>query len=132
MLANIVLFNSDDNVSVVVRVGLVLCCLCLIFTTVRKYKNGDCSEVVACADFLATLELINVYLNNSILMFNNLASQSEAINYRMGDNKKAFYEVLLQSFQRKEAIGLGVKFSLSECSQILFIFNTFKKYNNIS
>jgi len=77
--------------------------------------------------FLAALELINVYLNHSILMFNNLASQSEPITYKMGNNKKAFYEALPQSFQRKEAIELGAKHSLSERSVDDFLKNSVPK-----
>ena len=98
----------------------------MIFTALRKYENGDCTEVVVCTDedFLAALELINVYLNHSILMFNNLASQSEPITYKMGNNKKGFYEALPQSFQRKEAIELGTKYNLSERSVDNFLSNS--------
>lgn len=126
LLTNTVLFNSDDTSSIVFRLGLVLYRFCMIFTALRKVENGDCSEVVVCTDedFLAALELINVYLNHSILMFNNLASQSEPITYKMGNNKKAFYEALPQSFQRKEAIELGTKYSLSERSVDDFLKNS--------
>lgn len=126
LLTNTVLFNSDDTSSIVFRLGLVLYRFCMIFTALRKVENGDCSEVVVCTDedFLAALELINVYLNHSILMFNNLASQSEPITYKMGNNKKAFYEALPQSFQRKEAIELGTKYNLSERSVDNFLSNS--------
>ncbi|MGV0847879.1 DUF3987 domain-containing protein [Empedobacter falsenii] len=126
LLTNTVLFNSDDTSSIVFRLGLVLYRFCMIFTALRKVENGDCSEVVVCTDedFLAALELINVYLNHSILMFNNLASQSEPITYKMGNNKKAFYEALPQSFQRKEAIELGAKYNLSERSVDNFLSNS--------
>lgn len=126
LLTNTVLFNSDDTSSIVFRLGLVLYRFCMIFTALRKVENGDCSKVVVCTDedFLAALELINVYLNHSILMFNNLASQSEPITYKMGNNKKAFYEALPQSFQRKEAIELGKKYSLSERSVDDFLKNS--------
>lgn len=126
LLTNTVLFNSDDTSSIVFRLGLVLYRFCMIFTAIRKVENGDCSKVVVCTDedFLAALELINVYLNHSILMFNNLASQSEPITYKMGNNKKAFYEALPQSFQRKEAIELGAKYKLSERSVDNFLSNS--------
>nr|WP_314545278.1 DUF3987 domain-containing protein [uncultured Empedobacter sp.] len=126
LLTNTVLFNSDDTSSIVFRLGLVLYRFCMIFTALRKVENGDCSQVVVCTDedFLAALELINVYLNHSILMFNNLASQSEPITYKMGSNKKAFYEALPQSFQRKEAIELGTKYSLSERTVDDFLKNS--------
>lgn len=42
----------------------------------------------------------------------------------MGNNKKAFYEALPQSFQRKEAIELGAKYSLSERSVDNFLSNS--------
>ncbi len=126
ILSDTVLFNGEDTSGVVFRLGLILYRFCMIFTALRKVENGDCSEVVVCTDedFLAALELINVYLNHSILMFNNLASQSEPITYKMGNNKKAFYEALPQSFQRKEAIELGAKYSLSERSVDDFLKNS--------
>lgn len=57
-------------------------------------------------------------------MFNNLASQSEPITYKMVNNKKAFYEALPQSFQRKEAIELGANYNLSERSVDDFLKNS--------
>lgn len=42
----------------------------------------------------------------------------------MGNNKKAFYDTLPQSFQRKEAIELSVKFSLSKRSVDDFLKNS--------
>lgn len=42
----------------------------------------------------------------------------------MGSNKKAFYEALPQSFQRKEAIELGAKYNLPERSVDDFLKNS--------
>lgn len=42
----------------------------------------------------------------------------------MGNNNKAFYEALPQSFQRKEAIELGTKCNWSECSRDDFFRNS--------
>ena len=126
LLTNTVLFNNEDTAGIVYRLGLVLYRFCMIFTALRKFENGDCSVVVVCTDedFLAALELINVYLNHSILMFNNLANQTEPVVFKMGNNKKAFYEALPQSFQRKDAIELGTKFGLSQRSVDEFLKNS--------
>lgn len=115
-LMTVVIFTSVDAASIVYRLGLILFRICMIFTSLRKFENGDCSKDITCTDedFQAALMLSDVYLQHSLLMFNNLEEQKEAKEYKMPNNKKKLLDQLPQEFQRKEAVALGVSLGLSE------------------
>jgi hypothetical protein len=125
-LMNVVIFTSVDAASIVYRLGLILFRICMIFTSLRKFENGDCSKDVTCTDddFEAALILSDVYLQHSLLMFNNLEEQKEAKEYKMPNNKKQLLDQLPQEFQRKEAVALGKKLGLSERSVDDFLNNS--------
>ncbi|NCQ10767.1 MAG: DUF3987 domain-containing protein, partial [Bacteroidetes bacterium] len=105
---------------------LILFRICMIFTSLRKFENGDCSKDVTCTDddFQAALMLSDVYLQHSLLMFNNLEEQKESKVYKMPNNKKQLLDQLPQAFQRKEAVAIGVKLGLSERSVDDFLNNS--------
>jgi len=90
----------------------------MIFTSLRKFENGDCSKDVTCTDddFEAALMLSEVYLQHSLLMFNNLEESKDPILYKMPNNKRKLLDQLPQDFQRKEAVAIGKKLGLSERS----------------
>lgn len=125
-LMTVVIFTSVDAASIVYRLGLILFRICMIFTSLRKFENGDCSKDVTCTDedFQAALMLSDVYLQHSLLMFNNLDEQKEAKEYKMPNNKKQLLDQLPQEFQRKEAVALGVSLGLSERSVDDFLNNS--------
>lgn len=125
-LMTVVIFTSVDAASIVYRLGLILFRICMIFTSLRKFENGDCSKDVTCTDedFEAALILSDVYLQHSLLMFNNLEEQKEAKEYKMPNNKKQLLDQLPQEFQRKEAVALGIKLGLSERSVDDFLNNS--------
>lgn len=125
-LMNVVIFTSEDAASVVYRLGLILFRTCMIFTALRKFENGDCSPDVTCTDddFQAALMLSDVYLQHSLLMFNNLDEQKEAKTFKMPNNKKQLLEKLPQEFQRKEAVAFGKDLGLSERSVDDFLNNS--------
>lgn len=125
-LMTVVIFTSVDAASIVYRLGLILFRICMIFTSLRKFENGDCSKDVTCTDedFQAALMLSDVYLQHSLLMFNNLEEQKEAKEYKMPNNKKQLLDQLPQEFQRKEAVALGVSLGLSERSVDDFLNNS--------
>ncbi|MCR9065332.1 MAG: DUF3987 domain-containing protein [Cytophagales bacterium] len=125
-LMTVVIFTSVDAASIVYRLGLILFRICMIFTSLRKFENGDCSKDVTCTDedFQAALMLSDVYLQHSLLMFNNLDEQKEAKEYKMPNNKKQLLDQLPQEFQRKEAVALGKKLGLSERSVDDFLNNS--------
>jgi hypothetical protein len=114
-LQDITTFTGEDAASIVKRLGLVLYRIAMLLTTLRKYENGEASETVECSDvdFNTAFQLVEIYLQHSILMFNNLPRQQENNNFQGGNNKRKFFETLPQTFTRAEAVKLGAGFSLS-------------------
>ena len=115
MLSEVVTFTSEDAAGVVYRLGLILFRICMIFTALRKYENGEMSPTMFCSDedFNTALRIIQIYLDHSLLMFNNLPKQNSSMQFHSGDGKRRFFEALPQEFTRKEATEIGVKFKLS-------------------
>ena len=115
ILDDVVVFSSEDAAGIVYRLGLILFRFCMIFTALRKFEARDMKPERYCSDedFDSALRLAQVYLQHSILMFNNLPNQKEVAPYLDGENKKKFFEKLPQEFQRKDAITLGKKCNLS-------------------
>jgi len=115
-----------EEYKIVYRLGLILFRICMIFTSLRKYENGDCSKDVTCTDddFQASLMLSDVYLQHSLLMFNNLEENKDPILYKMPNNKKQLLDQLPKEFQRKEAVAIGKKLGLSERSVDDFLNNS--------
>jgi len=83
-------FVSEDALSIVKRLGLILYRFCMIFTAIRKFEKNDHNKQIYCSDqdFESALTLIEVYLQHSIIMFNNLPKQSEQGVFKSGENKK--------------------------------------------
>jgi len=123
-------FVSEDAQSVVKRLGIILYRFCMIFTTIRKYQTQEQATNIQCldVDFESALTLIEVYLQHSIIMFNNLPKQDEQGPFKSGENKKMFYDALPNKFQRKEAIEIGKKFDISERSVGNFLKSCLGKY----
>lgn len=115
MLSDVVTFTSEDAAGVVYRLGMVFFRMCMIFTALRKYENGETSPTMICTDedFYSVLQIIQTYLAHSLLMFNNLPKQNEPMQFLSGDGKRRFFEALPQEFTRKEATEIGLRFKLS-------------------
>ena len=109
-------FVSEDAQSIVKRLGIILYRFCMIFTTIRKYQAQEQATDIQCldVDFESALTLIEIYLQHSIIMFDNLPKQEEEGAFKSGENKKLFYDALPNEFQRKEAIEIGLKFNIKE------------------
>ena len=109
-------FVSEDAQSVVKRLGIILYRFCMIFTTIRKYQTQEQATDIQCLDedFESALILIEVYLQHSIIMFNNLPKQEEQGAFKSGQNKKQFFDALPKRFTRKEAIELAKSFNMAE------------------
>ncbi|WP_040280859.1 DUF3987 domain-containing protein [Psychroserpens damuponensis] len=117
-LTEVTTFTAEEAGSVVKRLGLVLYRITMIFTALRKFDNGDCSENVTCTDedFEMALMIANVYLQHGLLMYNNLPKKEEAGVFKGASNKKQFFEALPQNFKREEAIIIGKKYQLKDRS----------------
>jgi hypothetical protein len=115
-LVQISTFVSDDAQSVVKRLGIILFRLCMIFTAIRKFDTKDHHKEVYCSDldFETALTLIKIYLQHSIIMFENLPKQEEGGVFKSRQNKKLFFDALPQRFTRGEAIELAKNFNMAE------------------
>ncbi|RZK31867.1 MAG: DUF3987 domain-containing protein, partial [Hymenobacter sp.] len=85
-LQDITTFTGEDAASIVKRLGLVLYRIAMLLTTLRKYEHGEASETAECSDvdFNTAFQLVEIYLQHSILMFNNLPRQQENNNFQGG------------------------------------------------
>ncbi len=115
ILTEVVTFTSEDAAGVVYRLGLIFFRLCMIFTALRKFENAELTDSVICTDedFNMGLQIVQIYLAHSLLMFNNLPKQNEAMQFQSGDGKRKFFDALPAEFTRKQATEIGSQFKLS-------------------
>lgn len=115
-LQDISTFVSEDAQGVVKRLGLILYRFCMVFTTLRKFEALELATNIECLDedFESALTLVEVYLQHSIIMFDNLPKQEEQGPFKSVENKKQFFEALPIRFTRKEAVDLGNVFNIKE------------------
>lgn len=114
-LNEVTMFTAEEAASIVKRLGLILYRMAMIFTSLRKFENGEAATRIVCTDedFNTALRLAEIYLHHSILMFNNLTKQSEATQFKTGDSKRKFFEALPEEFTRQQAVEIGKQFQLS-------------------
>jgi len=95
--------------------GLIMYRLTMLFTALRKFENGDNTSIQVCCDddFQNAMLLSSVYLDHSILMFNNLPKQATSKHFRHGSNKQLLFDALPNEFKRMEAVAMGKTFDLS-------------------
>lgn len=95
--------------------GVNFIVFCMILSALRKFENGEMTATIICTDedFNTVLLIVQTYLKNSFLMFNNLPKQNETMQFHSGDGKREFFEALPQEFTKKEAPEIGTKFKLS-------------------
>jgi hypothetical protein len=117
-LSDVTIFTSEEASGIVYRLGVIMFRFCMIFSALRKFENGELTEVIYCSDedFHNAVKLLETYLQHSILMYNNLPKKDYGMNFRSGDNKRKFFDALPEEFSRKEAVALGPQFNLKERS----------------
>jgi hypothetical protein len=115
ILSEVTIFTSEEASGIVYRLGLIMFRLCMIFSALRKFENGEVTDTVYCTDedFNTALSICRIYLQHSILMFNNLPKQNETMSFRSGGSKRKFFDALPEEFTRKQATELGSQFKLS-------------------
>lgn len=115
MLSDVVTFTSEDAAGVVYRLALIFFRICMIFSALQKFENGDMSSTILCTDedFDSILQIVQTYLAHSLLMFNNLPKQNDSMRFIAGDNKRKFFNSLPTEFTRKEAVKRSKEFELS-------------------
>lgn len=89
----------------------------------HKFENRQVVNSLYCtdADFHTAATVIKIYLQHSLLIFNNLPGQSDAMQLKAGDGKRKFIDALSQSFSRKDAVEIGkqCKLGASTVSHLL-------------
>jgi len=115
ILSEVTIFTSEEASGIVYRLGLIMFRLCMIFSALRKFENGEVTDTIYCTDedFNTALTIAQTYLQHSILMFNNLPKQNEVMSFQSGNSKRKFFEALPEEFTRKQATELGSQFKLS-------------------
>ena len=115
ILSEVTIFTSEEASGIVYRLGLIMFRLCMIFSALRKFENGEVTDTVFCTDedFNTALAIAQTYLQHSLLMFNNLPKQNEVMSFQSGDSKRKFFDTLPEEFTRKQATELGSQFKLS-------------------
>jgi hypothetical protein len=113
-LKDITEFAGEEATSVIKRMGLILYRICMIFTAIRKFENGECAQEIYCSDddFENAIQLVDIYIQHSILMFTNLPNQSAQHSVQNPPKKQKFYDALPLNFQRKEAVEIGAKYGI--------------------
>ena len=107
---------SQDATSVVKRLGIIVYRFAMIFTAMRKFEcqmndvDMQCNE----EDFENALILADIYLQHSLLVYNNLPTQGANINFEPSSPKANFYKELPKEFERKVAINIGEKLKIKE------------------
>ena len=114
-LNEVTMFTAEEAASIVKRLGLILYRMAMQFTALRKFENGEAASTLVCTDedFTTALRLAEIYLQHSILMFNNLPKQSEATQFKTGDSKRKFFDALQPEFTRQQAVETGKQFQLA-------------------
>ena len=109
------LYNCEEVAGIVYRLGLILFRFCMIFTALRKFETGELTNKMYCTDddFHTALTLSGVYLEHSLLMFNNLPNQLESTPFKMPNNKKQLLQKLPYEFKRQDAVELGKQLGFS-------------------
>lgn len=114
-LHDVTMFTAEEAASIVKRLGLIIYRIAMLFTALRKFENAEVANLMVCTDedFSTALRLAEIYLQHSILMFNNLPKQTEETHFRGSDNKRKFLAALPQEFSRQQAVTLGSQFHMS-------------------
>ncbi|MCU0238545.1 MAG: DUF3987 domain-containing protein [Pyrinomonadaceae bacterium] len=129
-LQEVIVFSGENAGSVVKRLGLILYRICMIFTALRKFENGDTSSVYTCTDndFEVAVKVTSIYLQHSLLMFHNLPKNEGNLIFKAGNLKEQFLKALPQSFQRKDAVEIAKTFNMSARSVDNFLSSNLEKY----
>ncbi|MCB9054381.1 MAG: DUF3987 domain-containing protein [Chitinophagales bacterium] len=114
-LNEVTMFTAEEAASIVKRLGLIMYRMAMLFTALRKFENGEVATILICTDedFNTALHLAEIYLQHSILMFNNLPKQGETTQFKTGDGKRRFFDSLPLEFTRQQAVEAGKLFTLS-------------------
>ena len=129
-LKDVTTFKSEEAGSIVKRLGLILYRITMLLTAMRKFENGESTRTAICTDedFNTALTLIKIFLQHSILMFDNLPKQKDIKSFTKNDSKLKFIDALPNEFTRKQAVEIGIKQTLSESTVSHWLRTFLEKY----
>lgn len=129
-LHDVIMFTAEEAASIVKRLGLIIYRITMAFTAMRKFESAEVAEnmIANDTDFNLAVQLTEIYLHHSLLMFNNLSKQSEETHFKGGDNKRKFLAALPQEFTRQQAVTLGIQYHMKDRTVDAFLSNALKKY----
>ena len=129
-LSEISTFTGENAGSIVKRLGLILYRISMILSCLRKFEEGFQAAIIKCTDtdFNISLQLTEIYLQHSLLMFHNLPKQDDNVIFHSNGIKRKFFETLPSEFKRAHAIELGKTFNLSPRSVDTFLLQLLNKY----
>lgn len=129
-LHDVIMFTAEEAASIVKRLGLIIYRMAMVFTAMRKFEAAEVAGnfIATDTDFHLAIQLTEIYLHHSLLMFNNLSKQSEESHFKGGDNKRKFLTALPEEFTRQQAVALGIQYQMKERTVDAFLRNALGKY----
>lgn len=114
ILKEVTTIVKGDATSVVKRLGTIMFRMCLIFTAIRKFENGDTTKELICedVDFDNALSVVRTLLEHSITLFTNLPGGDNEFKISKATVKQSFFAALPNKFERKEAVKIGGTFNI--------------------
>ena len=108
------LVHEEAN-SVIKRMGVILFRIILIFTGIRKYEQKNTDTKVYCTDtdFIAAIQMVEVYREHSLMLFELLPKVKKSRFNDLPNHKRVFYKQLPGDFLRKDAVIIGADLNLS-------------------
>lgn len=114
-LKRIVEISGKESEGVIKRMGLIFYRICMILTSIRFFDDRFPHTVMDCNDndYNTAKKLIEIYLEHSLIMFENLPKSSKhAVNKRPSKIEELFSS-LPPTFKRQDAVSKANEFGLS-------------------
>jgi hypothetical protein len=114
ILKEVTAIVKGDATSVVKRLGTIMFRMCLIFTAIRKFEDGDTTKDLTCEDidFDNAKKIVETLLEHSITLFTNLPGGENEFKISKATVKQSFFAALPNKFERKEAVKIGEDFNI--------------------
>jgi len=109
-------FVDSEAESSIKRLGVILFRIAMIFTAMRKFESKNEATDCICRDedFIAAIKLVEMYREHAVLLFDRLPKPRGTRFNELPNHKRLFYESLPNSFQRKEAVEIGIQFGVTD------------------
>jgi hypothetical protein len=114
-LERIIQISGKESEGVIKRMGLIFYRICMILTAVRYFDNRFPSPFLDCNqnDFNIAKKLIRIYLEHSLIMFENLPKSSKHSITKRPTKIDELFASLPSSFKRQDAVLKAPEFGLS-------------------